>query len=115
MPEPGNWDQYLENFLAGRIAWGSWFDHVRGWWEAKDRHPILFLFYEDLKEDPVQEIWKVAQFLGFKLSEPVLNKIVEHTKFDNMKANPMTNHMTLHPFSMNQNVSPFMRKGTVGD
>ncbi|XP_062993342.1 sulfotransferase 1C2-like isoform X2 [Elgaria multicarinata webbii] len=52
MPEPGNWDEFLENFTAGKVAWGSWFDHVQHWWEAKDRHPILYLFYEDMKEGP---------------------------------------------------------------
>lgn len=35
-------------FIA--VAWGSWFDHVQGWWEAKNRHPILYIFYEDLKK-----------------------------------------------------------------
>ncbi|KAK9397408.1 sulfotransferase 1C2-like [Crotalus adamanteus] len=40
LPEPGNWDQFVENFLTGKIAWGSWFEHVRGWWEVKNSHPI---------------------------------------------------------------------------
>ncbi|KAM3821650.1 sulfotransferase 1C2-like [Vipera latastei] len=114
MPEPGNWDQFLENFLTGKIAWGSWFEHVRGWWEAKDRHPILYIFYEDIKEDPAREIQKVAQFLDFKLPEPVLKEVAEHTKFETMKANSMANYRTLPAFVMNQDLSPFIRKGIVG-
>ncbi|XP_042328047.1 sulfotransferase 1C2-like [Sceloporus undulatus] len=115
MPEPGTWDQFLENFLTGQVAWGSWLDHVCGWWEAKDRHPILYLFYEDMKEDLSREIQKVAQFLGIQLPDPVLKQIVQHTAFESMKTNPMANYSTLPAFIMDQDVSPFMRKGIVGD
>ncbi|XP_054849080.1 sulfotransferase 1C2-like [Eublepharis macularius] len=115
MPEPGTWDQFLENFIAGKVCWGSWFDHVKGWWEAKDRHPVLYLFYEDMKEDLAREIRKVAEFLGIELPEPVLNRIVQHTTFDNMKTNPMANYSTIPPSFMDPTVSTFMRKGTVGD
>ncbi|XP_048373839.1 sulfotransferase 1C2-like [Sphaerodactylus townsendi] len=115
LPEPGTWDQFLHNFIAGKVAWGSWFDHVRGWWEAKDRHPILYLFYEGLKETPAREIQKVAQFLGVTLPEPLVNQIVQHTTFESMKENPMTNYSTVPSFILDQSVSHFMRKGTVGD
>ncbi|XP_015277293.1 PREDICTED: sulfotransferase 1C1-like [Gekko japonicus] len=109
---PSFWEQ---NCKVRTIAWGSWFDHVKGWWEAKDRHPILYLFYEDMKEDLAQEIRKVAHFLDVELPEPILNKIVHHTTFDNMKANPMANYSTVPPSMMDPAVSTFMRKGTVGD
>ncbi|XP_013931685.1 PREDICTED: sulfotransferase family cytosolic 1B member 1-like isoform X2 [Thamnophis sirtalis] len=115
MPKPGNWDQFLENFLIGKIAWGSWFEHVRGWWEAKEHHPILYLFYEDIKEDPTREIQKIAHFLNFELPDPLLKEIAEHTKFETMKSNPMANYLTLPAFVMNQSLSPFMRKGIVGN
>uniref|UniRef100_A0A670KCP9 Sulfotransferase n=1 Tax=Podarcis muralis TaxID=64176 RepID=A0A670KCP9_PODMU len=115
MPETGTWNEFLENFVAGKVAWGSWSDHVRGWWEAKDRHPVLYLFYEDMKEDPAREIRKVIQFMGLELPESVLNQIVEHTKFESMKANPMANYSTLPSSLVDHTVSPFMRKGTVGN
>ncbi|KAG8140372.1 hypothetical protein E2320_003127, partial [Naja naja] len=97
------------------VAWGSWFDHVQDWWKAKDHHPILYLFYEDIKEDPAREIKKVAHFLSFELPDPLLKEIIEHTKFETMKNNPMANYTTRPAFVMNQAMSPFMRKGIVGN
>ncbi|XP_008115733.1 sulfotransferase 1C1 isoform X2 [Anolis carolinensis] len=115
MPEPGTWEEFLENFMAGKVTWGSWFDHVRGWWEAKDHHPILYLFYEDMKKNPGQEIQKVAEFLDVQLPESVLNQIFQHTEFECMKANPMTNYTMMPSIFLDHTISPFMRKGTVGN
>ncbi|XP_003225295.1 sulfotransferase 1C2 [Anolis carolinensis] len=115
LPNPGDWNNFLEDFIAGRCWYGSWFDHVCGWWEAKNHHPILYLFYEDMKENPAQEIRKVAEFLRFELSELVLSQIVQHTAFKSMKANEMTNFTTLPSSILDHSVSSYMRKGTVGD
>ncbi|NXF87346.1 ST1B1 Sulfotransferase, partial [Eubucco bourcierii] len=112
---PGTWDQYLEKFMAGRVAYGSWYDHVKGYWERRKDYPILYLFYEDLKEDLRREIAKVAQFLGQQLPEAVLDAIAKHTSFEAMRDNPTTNYTMVPSHLMDQGVSPFMRKGTTGD
>uniref|UniRef100_A0A286X789 Sulfotransferase n=1 Tax=Cavia porcellus TaxID=10141 RepID=A0A286X789_CAVPO len=115
LPEPGTWEEYFETFVNGKVAWGSWFDHVTGWWDVRDRHQVLFLFYEDIKRNPKQEIRKVMQFMGKDLGEAVLDKIVRETSFEKMKENPMTNRSTVPKSLMDQSISSFMRKGTVGD
>ncbi|XP_063157486.1 sulfotransferase 1C2-like isoform X2 [Candoia aspera] len=115
MPHPGTWEEYLEAFMAGKVAWGSWYNHVKDWWKAKDTHRILYLFYEDIKKDPKCEIQKVMQFIGKQLDMATLDKIVHHTSFEVMKHNPMVNRTGVPLSVMDQSISPFMRKGTVGD
>ncbi|XP_042653024.1 LOW QUALITY PROTEIN: sulfotransferase family cytosolic 1B member 1-like [Tyto alba] len=114
-PHPGTWAQYLEEFMSGRVAYGSWYNHVKDYWERRKDHPILYLFYEDLKEDLRREIVKVAQFLGRELPEAALDAITRHTSFEAMRDNPTTNYSMVPPQFMDHSISPFMRKGTAGD
>ncbi|XP_075432009.1 sulfotransferase 1B1-like [Ascaphus truei] len=114
-PHPGTMQEYLENFKAGRVSFGSWYDHVKGWWEKRMDLPILYLFYEDMKEDLRREILKVVGFLEKHLDNDVLEKIVRHASFDVMKDNPMTNYSLIPSILLDQSISPFMRKGVSGD
>ncbi|XP_067325907.1 sulfotransferase 1C2-like [Anolis sagrei] len=115
IPDPGTWDEYFEAFMAGKVGWGPWYDHVKGWWKAKDTHRVLYLFYENIKKNPKCEIQKVMQFVGKQLDVATLDKIVHHTSFEVMKDNPMANRAEVPITVMDQSISPFMRKGTVGD
>ncbi|KAG3259577.1 sulfotransferase 1A1-like [Ictidomys tridecemlineatus] len=114
-PEPGTWDSFLEKFMDGQVSFGSWYQHVLKWGELGRTHPVLYLFYEDLKENPKREIKKILEFLGRSLSEETVDHIVQHTSFKEMKKNPMANYSTIPTEIMDHNISPFMRKGIVGD
>ncbi|KAI6079755.1 Sulfotransferase [Aix galericulata] len=115
LPDPGTMEEFMEKFMAGKVLWGSWYDHVKGWWKAKDKHRILYLFYEDMKENPKREIQKIMKFMGKDLEQEVLNKIIHNTSFEIMKENPMANYTKDFVGLMDHSISPFMRKGAVGD
>ncbi|KAM8960123.1 sulfotransferase 1C1-like [Pelodytes ibericus] len=115
LPDPGTWDDFFLAFLSGNVPWGSWFDHVIGWWNARDKHQILYILYEDMIEDPKRELRNMAKFIGKDLSEDTLEKIKNCTSFKAMKENPMTNCSMLPSAVFDQSISPFIRKGTVGD
>ncbi|KFV75963.1 Sulfotransferase 1C1 [Struthio camelus australis] len=115
MPDPGTWEEFVEKFMAGKVLWGSWYDHVKGWWKAKDKNRILYLFYEDMKENPKHEIQKIMKFLEKDVEKEVLSQILHHTTFEKMKENPMANYTKDFEGIMDHSVSPFMRKGVVGD
>ncbi|XP_035414002.1 sulfotransferase 1C4 [Cygnus atratus] len=115
LPDPGTMEEFMEKFMAGKVLWGSWYDHVKGWWKAKDKHRILYLFYEDMKENPERQIQKIMKFMEKDLEQEVLNKIIHNTSFEIMKENPMANYTKDFVGLMDHSVSPFMRKGVVGD
>ncbi|XP_062418945.1 cytosolic sulfotransferase 3-like isoform X1 [Pungitius pungitius] len=114
MPEPGDWSTFLQNFMEGKVVYGSWHDHVKGWWEKKLTYPnIHHVFYEDLIQDTGREFDKLCCFLGLSCSAEEKERVTTGVRFDNMKQNQMVNYSTVQ--SLNQKLSPFMRKGKVGD
>ncbi|XP_075384532.1 sulfotransferase 1A1-like [Tenrec ecaudatus] len=115
VPDPGTWDDFLEKFMMGAVSYGSWYQHVQEWWKLSQTHPVLYLFYEDMKEDPKREIQKILKFLGRSLPEETLDHIVQNTSFKEMKKNPMANYSTMPTDIMDHNISAFMRKGITGD
>ncbi|XP_044160619.1 sulfotransferase family cytosolic 1B member 1-like isoform X3 [Bufo gargarizans] len=114
-PEPGTWEEYLEKFIQGNMGFGPWGAHVKEFWALRQERNILYMFYEDMLEDPKREIRKVITFLGKDLSDDVLEKICLQTSFKAMKENPTTNYTDIPSTIMDQTVSPFMRKGICGD
>ncbi|XP_068453674.1 cytosolic sulfotransferase 3-like [Clinocottus analis] len=113
MPDPGDWSTFLQNFMEGKVVYGSWHDHVNGWWEKKETYPKIHpMFYEDLIQDTGREIDKLCSFLGLSRSDEEKKRVMEAVQFDNMKKNEMANPKTP---AMDFKISPFMRKGKVGD
>ncbi|XP_077358855.1 sulfotransferase 1C1-like [Festucalex cinctus] len=114
-PETGPWESFIQKFMHGELAWGNWHDHVKGYWEEREKRDILFLFYEDMKENPHREMKRIVKHLDLTLSDDVISRIVELTTFNNMKDNPMVNQSFAPKGIYNQSISKFMRKGEVGD
>ncbi|XP_041655984.1 cytosolic sulfotransferase 1-like [Cheilinus undulatus] len=113
-PLPGDWNNYFHRFMEGKMVFGSWYEHVSGWWEKKKTYPkIHYMFYEDLIEDTGREIDKLCDFLGLTSSVEEREGIVGRAQFSSMKKDSMANYSTLPV--MDFKISPFMRKGKVGD
>ncbi|KAM4697358.1 sulfotransferase 1A1-like [Rhinophrynus dorsalis] len=114
-PDPGTFEEFLNTFMEGKVAFGSWSAHVKGWWNMRKQRDILYLFYEEMLEDPKREIRKVLEFMGKELPEELVEKIHQHTSFQAMKSNHLANYSTIPSSVMDHSISPFMRKGVCGD
>ena len=71
----------LFNFL------GKWNDHYHSWTKYKEN--LLLIKYEDLIQNPENELFKIIEFLKrylkFETSEQKNEKILETTTFKNLK------------------------------
>ncbi|XP_026171586.1 sulfotransferase 2B1-like [Mastacembelus armatus] len=112
---PGPQSEFLHNFLKGKVAYGSWFDHVKGWLNAEDKENIMFISYEELIVDLKDSVTRIAQFLEKPLEAEVIEKIADRCLFKNMKQNKMSNYSVVPREFMDQTKSEFLRKGISGD
>ncbi|XP_029648302.1 sulfotransferase 1C4-like [Octopus sinensis] len=109
----GSWNEFFEMFITGHTGHGSWFDFTESWWHSRHNSNVKLIYYEDMKKNLTKSVEELAKFLGRSLSHQNVDDIVKHCSFENMKTNPMTNHEDV--YSINKNISPLLRKGTVGD
>ncbi|KAL2086876.1 hypothetical protein ACEWY4_017935 [Coilia grayii] len=111
-----NLDQILEDFLSGKVHGGSWFDHVKGWFERKDEYNILFVSYEEMKMDLRSVVRKVSEFVGKSLSDEDIDKVVDRVTFENMKTDSKANYdISAMDMVFDMSKGKFLRKGTIGD
>ena len=107
------WESYLDAFLEGDVSFGAFYSHYLGWWLHKDASNILFLSYEQMKRDLSSVVTRVSSFLGYNLTDEVIQTIVKQSHFDNMKNNSSANKEYINPYTPGK--TPFMRKGVIGD
>jgi hypothetical protein len=79
----------VEEWFCSRdwMWWGTWPDHVKGWWRRAQQQPnVLFLYFEQMKQDLPGTIRRVADFLGVApLTADEVARIAEKTGFAYMQ------------------------------
>uniref|UniRef100_A0A8C4PY78 Sulfotransferase n=1 Tax=Eptatretus burgeri TaxID=7764 RepID=A0A8C4PY78_EPTBU len=112
LESPSDFQTFIEQFIDAKVFIGSWFNHVRGWYE--NTHPnILHVTYEDMTNDLDDVIKKVCEFLGKSLTNQQVESVKHHSSFNVMRDNPKTNHSKVEIFDFEKGT--FIRKGKVGD
>ncbi|XP_039621200.1 amine sulfotransferase-like [Polypterus senegalus] len=110
-----NIDDLLENYLSGDMVYGSWFEHVKGWFTHKDQLNCLFLSYEEMVKDLHSAVVKISKFMGKDLDDATIDMIVEKSTFKNMKNDPKANYEFFPDDVTDKKQGHFLRKGKVGD
>jgi hypothetical protein len=104
-----NFGAWAACWLSGNTAFGDWFAWVRGWWARAQACPdqVLWVQYEDLKEDPTTHIARIARFLGGVDDSPsFIAKVADLSAFQNVKEQAQVD---------GGDFQNHLRKGVVGD
>lgn len=90
----GSINEFIDIFLDGQLPGGSWFDHVLQWERdlADNKLPsVLTLFYEDMKQDLLSHVEKIAEFLKIPSNPDLFKAIADKCTFSKMNEEKQTN------------------------
>ena len=90
------------------------FYHVEEAWKLRDHKNVLFIFFEEMKQDLRQVIERVSKFLNKELTEDKIQTLLKHLEFKNFKNNPAVNNEVWKSFGLAKHDGSFIRKGEVG-
>ena len=80
---------YIPRFLAGNTghAYGSWFDHLAGWYFTRRNDPqFLLVRYELLHSQTATELTRIADFLGVSSDPSRLAFAIEQSDAKRLRA-----------------------------
>ena len=89
LPETCPIDQFVPRFIAGEFFndFATWGEHVATWLAARENSPtFLLLRYEDILEDAVRELSRVAAFLHIPDDPKRLQEAVERSSASQMRS-----------------------------
>ena len=109
----------MERTYKGVEAFGPCYGHPLGYWKVSRERPekMLFLEYEDLKENIIPRLKSLAYFLGIPFFEEqerqgMIEEIARLCSHDNLKSLEV-NLNGRQPSGIK--INTFFRKGEVGD
>ncbi|KAL2236119.1 cytosolic sulfotransferase 14-like [Sesamum indicum] len=112
-------NEAFEMYCQGISSFGPFWDHILGYWNAHLENPgkVLFLKYEDLKEDITFQIKKIAEFMGFPFSleeeeQGLIDQISGLCSFESLRNLAVNRTGDINGILKN---ASFYRKGQVGD
>lgn len=50
--------------MDGKLEFGNYWEHLESWYPMTERENVLFLTYEDMKQDILRELARIGDFIG---------------------------------------------------
>ncbi|CAL4120989.1 unnamed protein product, partial [Meganyctiphanes norvegica] len=113
----GEFSEFVDFFLGDTLPWSPFWSNVLGYWAKRHEDNVLFIRYEEMKEDLSVVIKRVSKFLSVELNPKEIETLEAHLSFSSMSKNKAVNNESIIRVENNgkEESTKFMRKGQVGD
>ncbi|XP_020844785.1 sulfotransferase 2B1-like [Phascolarctos cinereus] len=111
LPEIGSFDDFFDQFLEGKVNFGSWFNHIKEWLGVQQDLNFFLITYEDLSQDPHGAVQSLCNFLDQQLESKELENILHYCSFSFMSQNEQLNYSLIPSEVLDHSMGKFMRKG----
>lgn len=91
----GSLEDFFEVFLNDHVVYGPFFAHVNGFRKLHNFEHILFLSYDEMKEDSFAGVKRISEFLGYTYTDDQLQQLTQHVSFENMRKSSLKEKITI--------------------
>ena len=73
-----------DDFVSQNLKRGDYYHHFISWWPQRNNDRVLYLVYEDMKENLNGNIKKISEFAEIELDDDLLAITEKHSNFSFM-------------------------------
>ena len=99
-------------YMTSNIAQGGYFEMLQSGWKRRNNPNMLFVWYEEMKQDLKHWIRRMTDHIGYKLEEEKVTELSEAMTFSNYRK---ISSMNTKKERFKEGKGEFTRKGVVGD
>lgn len=82
-----DFNQFFDDFISGKLKYGSWIDHVEGWGNLANKFPqnVMIVRYDELKNDTYSVFSDILDFVGMNFSPEIIREAISKSEFKEMQ------------------------------
>lgn len=87
----GEMSEFINAFLKDRVLFSPFHSHITNFWNIRNEENVLFLTYENMKANLLDNVKQVAIFLGKNYTTEALRQLAQYLSVQTMRNNPSIN------------------------